>query len=243
MSLVPSSDMRDNSHGTRAPADLLALALLVLTVGILAETPTAAAAVTAYNDEATYLADAAGLGYCVVIESFESDAAWGAARSPNKLPSVTTLGSTWLPNNDTSQITTGSGPARTGLWGFYELPHGDFINGIADGWIGRTAKTFFGVGGWIKTNTPPAEIDMLLDDTTVVDFDPSVVGTQHAFFGVIETDGFVKWELRELDGKIGDQKFIFADDFSIAFDEPCGPVVFADDFESGDVSAWSSSMP
>ena len=150
---------------------------------------------------------------------------------------------TWMPNNENSEITTGTGAARTGLWGFYELPHGDFPNGVNDGWIGETKRTFYGVGGWIRTNTPFAEVDMLLDDTTVVDFDPSVVGTTYAFFGVLETAGFARWEIRELDGKPGDQKFIFSDDFSSAFAEPCGSAIFADGFESGDTSAWSNTVP
>ncbi len=185
-----------------------------------------------------FLADAAALGYYVVREGFEDDAAWGAARTPNTLPSVTTQGITWLPNNDNSEITTGMGAARTGQGGFYELPHGDPLNGTNDGWVGLSMQTCFGIGGWIRTNTPFAEIDMVLDDTTVVDFDPSIVGTVYAFFGVLDTVGFTKWEIRELDGKPGDQKLLFSDDFSHAF-----PAIFADGFESGDTSAWSASVP
>ena len=79
---------------------------------------------------------------------------------------------------------------------------------------------------------------MVLDDTTVVDFDPSIVGTAHSFFGVLETVGFTKWEIRELDGKPGDQKFIASDDFSLAFS-----AIFADGFESGDTTAWSNTVP
>ena len=243
MILLPHSSTNASAPATRLPAATSLPALLIMLLRLGTGTSPASAAVTPYVDETAFLADAAALGYCLVTESFEDDAPWGVARTPDTVPSVTTMGSTWLPNNATSQITTGSGPARTGLWGFYELPHGNFPSGIGDGWIGTTARTFYGVGGWIATNTPSAELDMLLDDTTVVDFDPSVVGTQHTFFGVIETAGFAKWEIRELEGTIGDQKFIFADDFTIAFNEPCGATIFADGFESGDTSAWSSSVP
>ena len=226
--------MKARSNGIR----ILATLFSAIAVGL-----PASAEIFVYTDQTLYLADAAALGYCLVHEGFEDDAAWGSARSPNTVSSVTTMGVTWLPNNGNSELTTGAGAARTGLWGFYELPHGNPSSGVNDGWIGQTKLTFRGVGGWIRTNTPFAAVDMVLDDTTVVDFDPSTVGTSHSFFGVLETLGFTKWEVRELEGKPGDQKFIFSDDFSLAFDEPCGSTIFADGFESGDTSAWSTTVP
>jgi len=93
----------------------------------------AAAQVTAYTDEALFLADMAASGWCVDVESVESDAAWGAARTPATLPSVTNLGLTWLPNNGSSGLSTSGGSARTGVWGFFEYPHGDFGNGFESG--------------------------------------------------------------------------------------------------------------
>jgi len=203
----------------------------------------AAAQVTAYTDEALFLADVAALGWCVDLESFESDAAWGGARSPATLPSVTSLGITWLPNNATSELTTGGGPARTGAWGFYELPHGDFGNGIGDGFFNQATDTLFAVGAWLVSNTPGARINLVLDGVTVIDFGgANLVGTSHSFFGVIDPAGFTTVEFRETEGASGDQKVIFGDDFSFGRVN-CYSAIFVDGFESGDASAWSAVVP
>ena len=130
---------------------------------------------------------------------------------------------TWKSNNAISQITTGGGPARTGDWGFFALPHGDFDNAdpaddIPDGFIGTSTNTLFGIGGWITTNTPPAEISLYVD-SVLVDFDVengTVLGTVHKFFGVINTDGFHDFLWQETEGTRDDQKYIFADDFTLA---------------------------
>ena len=82
----------------------------------------AAAQVTAYTDEALFLADAANLGLCVDVEGFEDDAVWGGARTPSTASSVTNLGLNWLPNNPNSGLTTGGGPARTAVGAFTSCP-------------------------------------------------------------------------------------------------------------------------
>lgn len=55
------------------------------------------------------------------------------------------------------------------------------------------------------------------------------------FFGVIDatTSGFTGFEFREVDGKIGQARFIFGDDFTIAMPADTAPnIVFSDGFES-----------
>lgn len=203
----------------------------------------ASSQVTAYTDEALFLADAAAQGWCIDVESFEDDAAWGAARSPATLPSVMSLGLTWLPNNAISQLTTGSGAALTGLWGLYELPHGDLDSGIGDGWFVQSVETVYAVGGWLRSNTPGARLNIVLDDTTVVDFSgDNLVEPVHRFFGVIDPGGFSLVELRETEGTLGDPKSIFGDDFSFAR-VSCFGAIFTDGFESGDLSRWSAVVP
>lgn len=203
----------------------------------------AAAQVTAYTDEALFLADAAILGVCVDVEGFEDDAVWGGARTPSTASSVTSLGLTWLPNNGNSGVTTGGGPARTGSWGFYELPHGDFGSGVGDGWFIESGTAMYAAGGWLISNTPGAKINLILDGTAVVDFSgDNQVWSSHRFFGVIDPGGFTSLEFRETEGTEEDQKFVFADDFSFGR-ESCFSVVFEDGFESGDLTAWSSVGP
>ena len=199
--------------------------LIVFALGIRAD-----AAQTVYTDEALYLSDLAAMGYAPMVESFEDDAAWGVVRQV--APSVTSQGITWTANNANSQVTTGSGPARTGNWGFYTLPHGDPANSIGDGWVGTSAHTLYGVGAWIDTNTPVAKAGLFLDGDSLnpVDLgetciivgedeectDNALLSGPYKFFGVIETHGFTSFHFNELEGTPGDQKYIYSDDYTFA---------------------------
>ena len=187
-----------------------------------------------FTDETEFLNTIASLGYTSHHEGFEDDNAWGIARSPITAPGVTSLGLTWTANNVNSQVTTGSGPVRTGLWGFYTLPHGDPYNGINDGWIITSAETLFAFGGWIKTNTPPANLALILDgdEGNPVDFDGGQLWAQHQFFGVIDTDGFTQVEFRETEATPPNElKYIFGDDFFWA--------AAADDLQNAPLLAWN----
>jgi hypothetical protein len=179
---------------------------------------------TAYIDEATYLNDLAAQGYAPIHESFENDTAWGPVRGTTE-PNITNLGVTWTSNYVNGEITTGSGPARTGDWGFYALPH----NPLGDGFIGTSNDTLYGVGGWFVTNTPVAKLGLVLDGNELdpVDFGEICeivdeeevncvdlnVTNEYGFYGVIDTDGFGVFEFSELEGTSEDQKLIFSDDF------------------------------
>ena len=203
----------------------LGLSLLVL---LICNRP-ASADIFVFNDESSYLNTLTLLGYQSVHEGFEDDVAWGSVRTTISggtftAPSITNLGVTWTANNSNSQVTTGQGPALTGDWGFFTLPHGN-PPAIGDGFVGTTASSIFGVGGWIETNTPPAGISLWLDmglaGELQVDFDGNdVLGTTHAFFGVINTDGFTRFDFLETEFDIDEQKFIFADDFTFAMAIP-----------------------
>ncbi len=224
-----------------------ALASAVILAGVLAVT--ASGQPVAYTDEAQFLADLAAAGYCLQQEGFEDDSVWGDVRSTvtggfHTAPSITNLDVTWMPNNSNGGVTTGEGAARTGQWGFYEYPHGDFANGIADGFVGVGGASLFAVGGWLRTNTPGARIVFLLDGTAVVDFDgANALASQHLFFGVIEAGGFTAFEVQETEGVLEDQKLVFADDFRFGRIDCREGEIFTDGFESGDTSAWSGVVP
>lgn len=180
-----------------------------------------------FTDEGDYLAALATRGYGTIEEGFEDDAAWGTVRTTivggtHTAPSITHLGLTWTSNNSVSDVTTGHGPALTGEWGFFVLPHGDYANGIGDGFRATSAAAglLHGAGGWIETNTPFARVNLILDGSRVVNFENVVIGTQHQFLGVIDTDGFLAVEVRETEGTINDQKYIFGDDFTFAVAVP-----------------------
>jgi hypothetical protein len=70
------------------------------------------------------------------------------------------------------------------------------------------------VGGYI-TGTYGANVGIVLDGLTL--HAGGQITTGHQFFGVIDTRsaGFMKFEFRELDGKIGQALFIFGDDFTL----------------------------
>jgi hypothetical protein len=199
--------------------------LLALALGALL-TPTAQAAVTVYTSEPAFIAAAQGLGGSLTHEGFESDAAWGAVRSISGFqtaPSVLSQGVTWTSNFATGQITTTTGAASNGLWGFFAYPHGSYNTGAnctqpgacGDGFIGSTSGGFYAIGGWIRTNTPVAQIQLSLDGNPL-NFD----NANFAFFGAISSTPFGRFEFREMGGATGDAKNIFADDFSFVLAAP-----------------------
>ncbi|MBE9539650.1 MAG: hypothetical protein IMF06_11250, partial [Proteobacteria bacterium] len=219
---------------------LTGLLLLSLSAGAIA-------APTAYTDEAEFHNALALLGYTATHEGFEDDAAWGGVRSFittgfETAPSISNLGMTWTSNFLAGNVTTGEGPVRSGIYGFYSYLHGSyatpdpgsdcFVPGeCGDGWRGTADNgVFIAMGGYIDTNTPYAKLGMFLGryPDNPVDFGEtcdaegnnclpaSVIGTAQEFFGVIDPDGFSSFEYRELEGKLeglgGDLKYIFADD-------------------------------
>ncbi|MGD2064490.1 MAG: hypothetical protein PVF51_13030 [Nitrospirota bacterium] len=208
-------------------------------VCLLSITAPATAAVSVFTDEAAYLNALSSFGYGATVESFEDDAAWGSARTTTSggthtAPSVGSQGITWTSNNPSSEVTTGDGDPRSGTWMFFTLPHGSYSddgnpgNDVPDGFVGNSATTLYGVGGWLDTNTPFAAISLSLDGAPPVDFGETcdengencvgldIIGTQKSFFGAIDSDGFTTFAYNETEGTIDDQKFIFADDFTFA---------------------------
>lgn len=182
--------------------------------------------------EMPFLAKVAELGYSTFQEGFENEAAWGTAREPNTAPSINSQGIVWETNHPaTNEITTGSGPARTGQWGVYDPDHGyatgtptecDITNPpeyclFKDGFTGTReagATTLYGVGGHFTGSAEPSLV-MILDGTTQIGLGRLPIGGHH-FFGVIDTSGFTTFRVEETDGKVGQERLIFADDFTFA---------------------------
>ena len=210
--------------------------------------------------EGPYLAKLSELGYSTFQEGFEDDAAWGLVREPNTAPSVISQGIAWQTNYPdppvSNEITTGTGPARTGLWGVYDPNHG-YATGSSDDcdvnnpptdclyWDGFTGtnepgeSTLYGVGGYFTGSAMP-NLVMILDGGAPIGLGLVFVG-DHQFFGVIDTAGFTTFRVEETDGKIGQKRLVFADDFTFAQIDLLS--IFSDDFESGGTLAWSASAP
>ena len=186
-----------------------------------------------------YLAKLAELGYTHLYEGFEGTA-WDIARTPVIAPGVDSKGVRWTSNHiATNGITTGTG-GRTGLYSGFDPSHGFascqlttcsttvcdvdfpppeclFHDGLSGSVIGSGA--FHAVGAYIDSNTGGgAKIGIRLDGTTEVTF--SNRPSYNEFFGVIDDRpaGFTQFEVRELDGKVGQRELIFFDDFYIVTD-------------------------
>jgi len=203
----------------------IALAAILALIPVRADS-----ALTFYTDEAAYLAALAPLGHRIITEGFEDDLVWGSVRTtisdPNYASLIVSQGITWTSNHPENEVTTSSGAARTGSWGFYSMPHGNFGTGTdcltpgmcGDGFIGTRLDTIYAVGGWV-TGTFGGRLHVILDGDTLnaVDFNgANDLQSGHQFFGVIETNGFTEFEFREMEGTSGDAKYMWADDFTIA---------------------------
>jgi hypothetical protein len=189
------------------------------------------------------------MGYVWVHEGFEEEEVWGTTRTPGAVSSVTHLSVQWRANNLTSQLTTSSGAAVEGNWGVYSNPHGSYSTGsgctvpgaCGDGLAAGTLATFHGVAGWVRGMHgskialflnedlgTPVEFPEVCDSfgENCVDYGLLTVG-QARFFGLIEPAGFSSFELREMEGTAEDAKYVWFDDFTVAFTNPPQPRIAA----------------
>ncbi len=185
---------------------------------LLAKLVAGVAAATVYTDEAEFLAAVSSLE--TLAEGFEDDAAWGAARSPDAVASVTSQAITWTSNHPANQISTSSGAANTGNWGLYSDPHGDQgvpnpTDFIKDGVLGTSAPPLAAVGGWFR-GTVGGTLNFILDGDEANPIALGPVDGVHRFFGVVVDGSFASFEFREIEGTLEDQKLIFVDDVTVA---------------------------
>ena len=180
--------------------------------------------------EAPYLAKLAELGYGTFQEGFEDDVAWGLTRYSDASWYVISQGVRWESNHPaTNRITTGTGPARTGSYGVYDPDHGYATGTVGcdtntpppeclfkDGFTGtREAgqSTLYGAGGYFEGSAQP-NLAMILDGGAAIGLG-RLSGGGHQFFGVIDTGGFTSFRVEETDGKVGQSRLVFGDDFTL----------------------------
>ncbi len=209
--------------------------------------------------EAPYLAKLAEFDIGTFQEGFEDDAAWGSVRTPFTAPSVVSQGIEWKTNHPdapaSNEITTGGGAAQTGLWGAYDPDHG-YATGSStdcdidnppvhclykDGLTGVRQpgeSTLYGVGGHFTGSLGP-NLVMILDGGAPIGLGQASAGYQ--FFGVIDTGGFTTFRFEDVDGKIGQARYVWADDFT--FGTGTVSEIFSDGFESGDTTSWTTTTP
>lgn len=165
--------------------------------------------------------------------------------NPGSIPLVTSQGLIWTSNYAQNELATGDvgGSAPDGGFAIYSLPHGMTTDGPLncdsaedpnipevcfqnDGLKveSESGDKLYAFGGRIDTANS-GKITFLLDgvdingnatdniDNWQREGDPA---DNWAFVGVIDTEGFLSVELRELRGKDYQQVLLFADDFTIA---------------------------
>ena len=83
----------------------------------------------------------------------------------------------------------------------------------------------FAAGGHFTGSAQP-KLVMILDGGATVSMGSASCG--HQFYGVINTAGFVTFRVEETDGKVGQARYVFADDFTYG---TSSGVIFTDSFE------------
>jgi len=166
--------------------------------------------------------------------------------SPGSTPSAISQGIVWTSNYAVNDIATGTvgGSAPDGSFAIYSLPHGMttdsglYCDSAEDPDIpvecfqndglkvaSATGGTLYAFGGRVDSSTGTSKITFLLDgvdiNATVPDNIDNVLregdlADNWSFIGVIDADGFLSAELRELAGKDFQQVLVFGDDFTVA---------------------------
>jgi hypothetical protein len=169
---------------------------------------------------------------------------------PGSTLTVTSQGIVWTSNYPQYNIATGTvgGSAPDGTFAIYSLPHGMttdsglYCDSAEDPNIpiecyqndglkveSETGGSLYAFGVRIDTSNN-GKITFLLDGVDVNGNDTDNIDNWQregdsadnwAFVGVIDEDGFLSAELRELRGKDSQQVFLFADDFHFALKESC----------------------
>ena len=215
---------------------------------------------------AAFLATAAGLGFTSSFrEGFEDESVWGHARNPLTAPSVLSQGIEWRPNHPApNAMTTGPGPLRSGLWGAWDSEHGyatgtsaecdvtdppdhcllhdGFTLTRAPGW-----SPLHGAGGYF-VGICGANVGIVLDGVNPMGGGKLCVGP-HQFFGIIDAGpvGFSQVQFRELDSKIGNELYIWGDDFIFLGEQPPpdpwpGDANADDRVDGADYTIWADSF-
>ena len=99
-------------------------------------------------------------------------------------------------------------------------------------------STLYGVGGYFTGSLGP-NLVMILDGGAPIDLGRAGAGYQ--FFGVIDIGGFSTFRFEDVDGKVGQERYVWADDFT--FGTGSASEIFSNGFESGDTTAWSATLP
>jgi hypothetical protein len=164
--------------------------------------------------------------------------------APGSTASVISKGIRWTSNYPQNNIATGDvgGSAPVGTYAIYSLPHGLTTDSPSEAACNggdvlpehcyqndglkiesENGEWIFGFGGRIDTANS-GKITFILDGIDIFAFEPDNVDNWQrkgefadnwTFIGVIDEEGFLTAELREIRGKDWQQVLMFCDDFTI----------------------------
>ena len=190
--------------------------------------------------------------------------------SPGSAPSIVSQGVLWTSNYTENELATGTvgGSAPDGAYAVYSLPHGMTVDSGPycdyaedpnvpsecyqnDGLKveSDSGGTLYAFGGRIDTANS-GKVTFLLDGVDINGNDTDNIDNWQRegdfadnwdFVGVIDPDGFLSAELRELRGKDFQQVLLFADGFTIQMSAPPGPTGDLDgdgDCDVTDLMIW-----
>lgn len=161
-----------------------------------------------FISEEAYLNELLFMGYEMQIEDFEGND-WEHVRSINQETNsasyVESSGITWTGNGN---ISTNTNWGVDNTWGLF-TPY-DPNNPSEDYLQGSSETILYGIGCWLKSNAPGADMGIYLDDILCSHEDAQLSG--HTFYGVINTNGFNIFfiEDTEHESVFGADNFIFA---------------------------------
>ena len=178
----------------------LLLIIVLLQIGICE--------ILTFISEEAYLNELLFMGYEMQIEDFEGND-WDFVRSNNQetntAPYVESSGITWTGNEYLSTNTNWGVDNTWGLFTPYDpnSPSVDYLQGSSE-------TILYGIGCWLKSNAPGADMGIYLDDILCSHENTQLSG--HTFYGVINTTGFNIFfiEDTEHESVSGADNFIFA---------------------------------
>ncbi len=140
----------------------------------------AQATVMTYTVEATFLADLNALTGQTIFEGFEGPE-WILAHGLGTPGPLSAGGLSW---NATDNLRVEDNWQRTDLYGLFDsFGDPDIITVTTKG------APLVGAGGWFAQTTT-SNMNVLLDGVLQASFSPAPLGSGHAFWGIIDTDGF-----------------------------------------------------
>lgn len=189
--------------------------------------------------QAAFLNAVASAGYSTFFEGFTSSP-WNAARSSitegeSVAASIQSQGITWC-SSAGDFITTSAANSGVTPWHLYSVggtPE-EALHAVPATLIGESVRPLYGIGVWVGGGPPlKGKLNVILDDARVAAFQQNIgydsnvppepiketirLDSTKQFFGVLDPQGFTKFQLLETEGVLSDQVLMWTADVTFAY--------------------------